>query len=467
MSEYVFKLPDLGEGTVEAEIIEWHVKVGDEVREGDVIVDVMTDKANVEVPAPVDGKVLRTSGEPGDIVAVGSELIALEARGKAARAAGRARQPAPSEEPAAAPSEASAEMPGSEPEPEAAAPTSSAPDTADDADRSGPEPAGPAPAHAESAAPLDGAPGPADTGADEAAEERILRDKVITSPAIRRRAKEAGVDLRRVPGSGPRGRILRRDLEAALSGGTSAGAARPDARPRTASGEEFEEQKVIGVRRVIAERMSQSKREIPHFAYVEEVDVTELERLRRHLTEIHERRLTVLPFIATALIRALVEFPQCNARYDAERGMLQTFRPVHLGIATQTADGLKVPVVRDAQALDLWRLADEIARVAEAARDGKAGREALSGSTITITSLGRMGGIVTTPVINYPEVGIIGVNKVVDRPVVADGAVTVRTMMNLSSSFDHRFVDGFDAAAMIQRMKALLEHPATLFMTPP
>jgi 2-oxoisovalerate dehydrogenase E2 component (dihydrolipoyl transacylase) len=213
--------------------------------------------------------------------------------------------------------------------------------------------------------------------------------------------------------------------------------------------------------------MSQSKREIPHFAYVEEVDVTELERLRRHLADTHQRRLTVLPFIATALIRALEQFPQCNARFDAERGMLQTFRPVHLGIATQTPDGLKVPVVHHAQRLDLWHLATEIARVAEAARDGKAGRNELSGSTITVTSLGRMGGIVTTPVINYPEVGIIGVNKVVDRPVVLDGQVRVRTIMNLSSSFDHRFVDGFDAAAMIQQVKALLEHPATLFLAPP
>lgn len=461
MSEFVFKLPDLGEGTVEAEIIEWHVKVGDEVREGDVIVDVMTDKANVEVPAPVDGKVLRTSGEPGDIVAVGSELIALEASGKAAaRAAGRAQQAetpkadAPAEESPAAEAGAAAS---------AVASTESA-ETAPGGSTGGESEA--EPVAAAPAAPR-GDEAPADDAEREAAEERVLRDKVLTSPAIRRRAKEAGIDLRRVPGSGPRGRILRRDLEAAMSGATPAGGGRSDARPRTASGEEFEEHKVIGVRRVIAERMSQSKREIPHFAYVEEVDVTELERLRRHLTETHERRLTVLPFIATALIRALADFPQCNARYDAERGMLQTFRPVHLGVATQTTDGLKVPVVRDAQSLDLWRLSDEIARVAEAARDGKAGRDALSGSTVTITSLGRMGGIVTTPVINYPEVGIIGVNKVVDRPVVADGAVTVRTMMNLSSSFDHRFVDGFDAAAMVQRMKALLEHPATLFLAAP
>lgn len=472
MSEYVFKLPDLGEGTVEAEIVEWHVKVGDEVREGDVICDVMTDKANVEVPAPVDGTVLRTTGEPGDIVAVGSELIALEARGKAAgRGAGRTQSPPPSGDASQAPKETQDTQDTKETrETKAAKATKESKQrkaAEADAEAAEPEPAEPESAGPQTrAAPAAGADATEDADR-EAADERALRDKVLTSPAIRRRAKEAGIDLRRVPGSGPRGRILRRDLEAALAGGGSSAVARPAAGTRSGSGAEFEEQKVIGVRRVIAERMSQSKREIPHFAYVEEVDVTELERLRRHLTETHERRLTVLPFIATALIRALAEFPQCNARYDAERGMLQTFRPVHLGIATQTPDGLKVPVVRDAQSLDLWRLSDEIARVAEAAREGRAGRDALSGSTITITSLGRMGGIVTTPVINYPEVGIIGVNKVVDRPVVADGAVTVRTMMNLSSSFDHRFVDGFDAAAMIQRVKALLEHPATLFLSTP
>jgi 2-oxoisovalerate dehydrogenase E2 component (dihydrolipoyl transacylase) len=454
MSEYVFKLPDLGEGTVEAEIVEWHVNVGDEVKEGDVICDVMTDKANVEVPAPVDGKVLRTNGEPGDVIAVGSELIALEAKGKAA-------QPRRGERPSerSAPAEPKQRERAKDSEAPEAGPAESEPEAsaaeAEPAQESEPvAPAKPA-----------SAPAPEQDADAEASEQRELRDKVITSPAIRRRAKEAGVDLRTVDGSGPRGRILRRDLEAALAGGGRQ-AARPAA-ARAASGEEFEETKVIGVRRVIAERMSQSKREIPHFAYVEEVDVTDLERTRRHLGEVYERRLTVLPFIAVALIRALEDFPQCNARYDAERGMLQTYRPVHLGIATQTDDGLKVPVVRDAQARNLWDLATEIARVAEGARSGKAGRNELSGSTITITSLGRMGGIVTTPVINYPEVGIIGVNKVVDRPVVVDGQVTVRTMMNLSSSFDHRFVDGFDAAAMIQRVKGLLEHPTSLFVPAP
>ncbi len=438
MSEYVFKLPDLGEGTVDAEIVEWHVKPGDQVKEGDVIVDVMTDKANVEVPAPVDGKVLRTSGQPGEIVAVGAELIALEVSGAAARPKRAARAgaetvptPAAGEAPQAAEA-APAPEPGPTPEPEI-------------------EPA-PQPAAAPPAAETPG----------------VARgERVITSPAIRRRAKEAGIDLRQVRGSGPRGRILRRDFEAVIGRGRAGAPAegRAPAEPGTAA--EYQAVKVIGVRRLIAERMSQSKREIPHFAYVEEVDVTELEDLRRHLGETYQRRLTVLPFIAQGLIRALAEFPQCNARFDQEAGVIQRYRPVHLGIATQTPDGLKVPVVRNAERLDLWRLAEEIVRVAEAARSGRAGRAELGGSTITITSLGRMGGIVTTPVINYPEVAIIGVNKAVDRPVVVAGQVRVRTIMNLSSSFDHRFVDGFDAAAMIQRLKSLLEHPATLFLEPP
>ncbi|MFW6092414.1 MAG: dihydrolipoamide acetyltransferase family protein [Pseudomonadota bacterium] len=426
MSEYVFKLPDLGEGTVEAEIVHWHVGPGDAVREGDVVVDVMTEKANVEVPAPVDGTVLRTTGEPGDLVAVGSELLALQIVAGAS-----ATELPPSPEPTP-PSE-----PSPPPEPPPREPTAVAAEMAGSKATPAATPGG---------------------------------DRVITSPAIRRRAKEAGIDLRAVPGSGPRGRILRRDLDAVLEGGAAAAPAAGESSeaPADAAGApDYEAVKVIGVRRIIAERMSKSKREIPHFAYVEEVDVTELEGLREHLSERYQRRLTILPFIASSLIRAVAEFPQCNARYEAERGEIRRYRPVHLGVATQTPDGLKVPVVGDAQRLGLWSLAEEIARVAEAARDGRAGPEALAGSTITVTSLGRMGGIVTTPVINYPEVAIIGVNKIVPRPVVVGDQVRIRTMMNLSSSFDHRFVDGFDAAAMIQYMKGLLEHPATLFLEPP
>jgi 2-oxoisovalerate dehydrogenase E2 component (dihydrolipoyl transacylase) len=443
MSEYIFKLPDLGEGTVEAEIVEWHVKPGDAVKEGDVIVDVMTDKANVEVPAPVDGRVLRTSGEPGDIVAVGSELIALEAEAPAARRRGGSQQRQAAQESAlqeSAAQESAVEKPATkaraQPKPAPEPETQAAPET----------------------------PAAETVDADD---DHQARARVITSPAIRRRAKEAGVDLARVAGSGPRGRILRRDLEAHLAGERPTTTVSGGRTPERGVGQEYDEQKVVGVRRVIAERMSQSKREIPHFAYVEEVDVTELEALRRHLNDLHGRRLSVLPFVAVGLIRTLAAFPQCNARFDAEAGVLRRYRPVHLGIAAQTPDGLKVPVVHDAQRLDLWTLAAAIAEVAEAARTGKAGRAMMSGSTITITSLGRMGGIVTTPVINYPEVGIIGVNKVVDRPMVVAGEVRVRTMMNLSSSFDHRFVDGFDAAAMIQHLKSLLEHPATLFLGAP
>jgi 2-oxoisovalerate dehydrogenase E2 component (dihydrolipoyl transacylase) len=293
--------------------------------------------------------------------------------------------------------------------------------------------------------------------------------RIKASPATRRKAREAGIDLRQVPGSGPSGRILPKDFDAALSGAAAGHAAgKPVAAPsllRARSG--ADEVKVIGVRRVIAQRMTDAARTIPHFSYVEEVDVTELESLRTHLNGRAAKgapALTYLPFLAAALARVLEEFPQCNAHYDAERNVLIRHRPVHLGVATQTPDGLKVPVVRHAEARTLWDLADEIRRVSDAAKSGKAPREELTGSTITITSLGRMGGIVSTPIINAPEMGIIGVNKAIDRPVVLDGAVAIRRIMNLSSSFDHRFVDGYDAAAMILALKDLLEHPATIFM---
>jgi 2-oxoisovalerate dehydrogenase E2 component (dihydrolipoyl transacylase) len=292
--------------------------------------------------------------------------------------------------------------------------------------------------------------------------------RVKASPATRRKAREAGIDLRLVPGSGPSGRITPKDFEAAVSGaapsakgGNGGGGAL--LKPRSG----ITEVKVIGVRRLIAQRMTDAARTIPHFSYVEEVDVTELESLRQHLNSKLDKgtpALTYLPFLAAAIVRVLDEFPQCNAHYDAERGVLLRHHAVHLGIATQTPDGLKVPVVRHAEARTLWNLSDEIRRVSEAARGGKASREELSGSTITVTSLGRMGGIVSTPIINAPEMGIIGVNKAIDRPVVMDGAVAIRRIMNLSSSWDHRFVDGYDAAAMILALKDLLEHPATIFI---
>ncbi len=415
MSEYVFKLPDLGEGTVEAEIVEWFVTPGDAVVEGDIIADVMTDKANIDIPAPVTGVVLRTTGEPGDMVAVGAELAAFRIESEVQTSTAPLAPKATESRKARPPLEATPARKSAETVPAAARTTT----------------------------------------------------KVITSPAIRRRAQENGIDLAEIPGTGPRGRILKTDLDAYIARNpVPAGQPPQGSTAYAADKDEIEEIKVIGVRRVIARRMAQSKAEIPHFAYVEEIDVTEVDALRRHLNEEHANRsrVSLLPFVCLAVLRAVREFPQCNATFDAESGVIKRYRNVHVGIATQTSDGLKVPVIRNLERHDLWSLAAAIANLAEGARNNTLEAGALSGSTITVTSLGKLGGIVTTPVINYPEVAIVGVNKAVKRPVVVDDTVTVRLMMNLSSSFDHRFVDGFDAASMVQRMKALLEHPATLFM---
>ena len=296
---------------------------------------------------------------------------------------------------------------------------------------------------------------------NEAPPARSTKARVMTSPAIRRRAKEAGVDLSTVIGTGPGGRVSRQDLDAHLAG-------RPPADTTlTAAPVADKEIKVIGLRRIIAERMTTATQEIPHFTYVEEIDITEVEALRKHLNDQSgnkSERLTPLPFLGLALIRALREFPQCNATYDKQRNIIVQHGAVHLGIATQTPDGLKVPVVHNADRMTVNELASEIRRVSEAARNNSITKSELSGSTITITSLGKLGGIVSTPVINMPEVGIIGVNRAIEKPVVLNGQITVRTMMNLSSSFDHRFVDGYDAAAMIQRIREQLEHPATIFI---
>jgi len=428
MTRYVFKMPDLGEGTVEAEVVAWHVKVGDLVQEDQVMAEVMTEKAAVEVPSPVTGRVVSLTGSPGDMVPVGAELIVFETE------AGGDEEPVPV---------AATESVRAEEAKTAAAPA----------------PVAAAAAAAVAVQPAV-APGPA---------ESKRHGRVMASPATRRRAREAGIDLAVVAGSGPSGRITRQDFEAALSGTPAPAAPGAVERAPTALAKRTgtEEIKVIGVRRVIANRMTEAKRNIPHFAYVEEVDVTELESLRQHLNGRLPKgapSLTYLPFIAAALVRVLETFPQCNALHDAERNVLVRHHGVHLGVATQTPDGLKVPVVKHAESRTLWDLSDEIRRVSEAARTGKAAREELSGSTITITSLGKLGGIVSTPIINAPEMAIIGVNKAIDRPVVLGGAVTVRRIMNLSSSFDHRFVDGYDAAAMIQALKDLLEHPATIFI---
>jgi 2-oxoisovalerate dehydrogenase E2 component (dihydrolipoyl transacylase) len=462
MTRYVFKMPDLGEGTVEAEVVAWHVKVGDTVQEDQVMAEVMTDKAAVEVPSPVTGRVVAINGHPGDLVRVGSELIVFETESSEELA------PAP-------PPRNGGEGP--------------APSAARESEGNGQVPEKPAPAaalRATSNAPAEEVRRPSATlrATSTAAAGEVKRrspdlasspasdagdlKRVKASPATRRKAREAGIDLRLVHGSGPSGRITPKDFEAAVNGAApTAKGGHGDARALLAPRSGITEVKVIGVRRLIAQRMTDAARTIPHFSYVEEVDVTELESLRQHLNSKLDKgapSLTYLPFLAAAIVRVLDEFPQCNAHYDAERGMILRHHAVHLGIATQTPDGLKVPVVRHAEARTLWNLSDEIRRVSDAARSGKATREELSGSTITITSLGRMGGIVSTPIINAPEMGIIGVNKAIDRPVVMDGAVAIRRIMNLSSSWDHRFVDGYDAAAMILALKDLLEHPATIFL---
>ena len=419
MSEYVFKLPDLGEGTVESEIAEWMVKVGDEVQEEEPICSMLTDKAAVELSAPVSGRVKSLAGDLGDVITVGSPLITFEVNGASEGEADKG--------------------------------------TTAEAKKDKPEAKGKAAASGRGGGRPVAAPNATPAG----------DGKVMTSPSIRRRAREAGIDLTRVAGSGPRGRILKTDFEACLAEGDDKAEARPKASSARAAKSGTTEIKVVGLRRRIAERMDQANREVPHFAYVEEVDVTALEDLRRHLNERKgedEERLTPLPFLAMALARALDDFPQCNAHYDSERGVIIRHHAVHLGIATQTNDGLKVPVVRNAEARSLEDMAAEIRRVTQAARDNSAKREELSGSTITLTSLGKLGGIVSTPIINLPEVGIIAVNKAVDRPVIVGDQIEVRRMMNLSSSFDHRFVDGYDAASLIQALKEMLEQPATIFI---
>jgi 2-oxoisovalerate dehydrogenase E2 component (dihydrolipoyl transacylase) len=424
MSRYVFKMPDLGEGTVSAEVVAWHVKPGDLVQEDQVMCEVMTEKAAVEMPAPVTGRILSIQGAPGDMVAVGSELVVFDtdATSAAAGDAPAAKTPPPS------PAEPLTPKAGEKQQVAAVAAINGG-------------------------------------GNGEGKSSRVM-----VSPASRRRAAEAGLDLSTVAGTGPAGRIEPGDIDSALAAGAARGAppsinARANAPHEPRNG--TEEVKIIGLRRVIAERLTESARSIPQYSYVEECDLTRLEGLRKHL---NDRRpasappLTFLPFIVAALARVLDKFPQCNALYDSARGVLVKHKAVHVGVATQTPQGLKVPVVRNAESRSLHDLAAEIRRVAEAARNNKSPREELTGSTITITSLGKLGGIASTPMINMPEVSIIGINKAIERAVVVDGQITIRLMMNLSSSFDHRFVDGFDAASMIQALKDSLEQPATIFI---
>jgi 2-oxoisovalerate dehydrogenase E2 component (dihydrolipoyl transacylase) len=431
MGQYVVKLPDIGEGGTEAEIVAWHVKVGDTIREEDPLVDVMTDKATVEIPAPVTGTIVALNGAVGEKRPVGSELATLDV-------AGEGNLPASSV--SHSPTVAVARPPRA-PNPPVRAPS------AGDQKK-------------------DGILANAGIQSQQALKLPPIRhpaEKPLASPAVRKQAWDLGIELRFVPGTGPAGRITHDDLVAYGEGRTQPigsathGLARLDG---------VEDIPITGLRRTIAEHLQEAKRRIPHFSYIEECDVTALEELRQHLNASSNvrPRLTLLPFLMRAIVRAVEEHPQVNARFDDDGGVLHRHRAVHIGIATQTEGGLMVPVAHHAEALDLWQAAAEVTRLAEAARSGKATRQELTGSTITITSLGRLGGIASTPVINYPEVAIVGVNRIVERPVVLDGAVVIRKMMNLSSSFDHRIVDGWEAASFIQRIRAYLEQPAALFI---
>ena len=394
------KLRDIGEGIAEAEIVEWQVKVGDEVREDQILVAVMTDKATVEIPSPVSGVIVECGGDVGTVVAVGGKLVSIEVGGSA-----QARERTPEVE---------------------VTPT------------------------APQAAPMPTVAPPAPSRQSE---------RPTASPAVRRRAREFGVDLREVKGTLAGGRVAHEDLDALVT------KPRPEAGRRHRFG--ATEIKIVGLRRKIAEKMTEASQRIAHFSYVEEIDMTAIEDLRLYLNQKHSgarQKLTVLPFIARAIVAAVVDFPQMNALFDDDRSVVTRYNPVHIGIATQTPSGLMAPVLRNAEAYGLWGCAAEIKRLAEAARDGSAKREELFGSTITITSLGELGGIVTTPIINKPEVAIIGVNRIATRPMWRDDRVVPRKMMNLSSSFDHRIIDGQDAALFIRRVRDLLEQPALMFI---
>ncbi len=433
MPEHVIKLPDVGEGIAEAELVEWHVRVGDVVREDMVLAAVMTDKATVEIPSPVEGVVTWLGAEVGQSVPIGSPIVKIDLGGDAAASGGDAAAKEP-----AVPAIAKA--------PETAAPPP-ARRLAEAKDNSS----------AGAAAPQARALFPAPAGTPRAAGE-----KPVASPAVRLRAKEAGIDLRQVAGTGPAGRITHEDLDAFGRGGAA-----PAAAPGLSRRDGVEEIKVVGLRRRIAEKMAVAKSRIPHITYIEEIDVTALEDLRGKLNgekKPDRPKLTVLPFLMRAMVRAIGEQPALNATFDDEAGVIRRHAAIHIGIAAQTPNGLVVPVVRHAEARSLFDCAAEAARLAEAARSGTATREELGGSTITITSLGAMGGVATTPVINHPEVAIIGVNKIMIRPVWDGSQFVPRKMMNLSSSFDHRVIDGWDAAVFVQRIKVLLETPALMFV---
>lgn len=425
MGRYVFKLPDVGEGTAEAAIAQWHVAVGDRIEEDQPLVDLETDKAIVEIPAPASGTVVSIHGAVGEKVAVGSELVVIET--------GSLSEAAPAQVSAAVAAASQSDM---------AIATKGENEHAVESELK------------------------AEKEPNARTELKASSATALASPAVRKRARELGIELHAIPGTGAGGRVIHADLDNYLQ------AARRDVPNPTQQAampkkDVIEEHRIVGIRRRIAERMQEAKRRIPHFSYIEEVDVTALEELRLHLNEKHAGRrmkLTPLPFVMRALVRALAGHPEINARFDDEKGIVHRHVAVHIGIATQTPNGLMVPVVTNAQARGLWDCAAEVNRLAAVAREGRATRGELSGSTITITSLGALGGIASTPVINYPEVAIVGMNKIADRAVVTNTQVVVRKMMNLSSSFDHRVVDGWNAASFIQDVKRLLEEPATLFL---
>ena len=441
MGEFVIKMPDVGEGVAEAELVEWHVKPGDPVREDMVLAAVMTDKATVEIPSPVNGTVLWLGAEVGDTVAVKAPLLRIAIEGEGHAPADTAMDTAAKVETAAVPPAESADV----------IPLERAPAASPRAE----QPAQPRPE--QTAAPRREPPAAAHPARHEPGE------KPLASPAVRLRAQESGVDLRQVSGSGPAGRITHDDLDQFLARGAQPAIAVPGLARKTAT----EEIKVTGLRRRIAEKMRLAASRIPHITYVEEVDVTDLEELRATMNagrKPDQPKLTLLPFLMRALVKTLGEQPGINATFDDDTGIITRHGAVHVGIATQTPAGLTVPVVRHAEARSIWDSAAELTRLADAARNGTAAREELSGSTITITSLGALGGIVTTPIINHPEVAIVGVNKIAMRPVWDGTQFIPRKIMNLSSSFDHRVVDGWDAAVFVQRIKALLETPALIFI---
>lgn len=444
MGIHIIKMPDIGEGIAEVELVGWHVKAGDTVVEDQILADVMTDKATVEVPSPVSGVVVALGGEIGEVMAVGSELIRLEVEGP-----GNAGLVS-----------ASVETAEATPVVEAPKPVTA---TQASVTQDAPVATTPVASATRSAQVI-----PMRSAAVQGAIARPTGAKPLASPAVRKRAWELGIELQYVPASGPVGQITHQDLDAYIrQPAASAGDARAVPSATVHDDERIDDIPVIGLRRKIAQKMQEAKRRIPHFTYVEELDVTELENLRSKLNQEYgedKGKLTLLPFIARAMVLAIRDFPQMNARYDDDAEIIHRYGAVHLGVATQTETGLMVPVVRHADQLDMWQVASETVRLARVARENRATRDELSGSTITLTSLGPLGGIMATPVINHPEVAIVGVNRIVERPVIKDGAVVARKMMNLSSSFDHRVVDGMDAAQFIQRIRTLLECPALLFV---